>query len=1394
MKNIVHIITFFSLFLLITANSFAEEVKGVISKNASTHKANASDCFPGVRSYDLDINNVRARINTGGDMWFDKTASGGNAAEYEIPKGSGKTSLFSASLWIGGEDDNGQLRLAALRYSQRGNDYWPGPLTIDWTAQVDNATCYDYDKHFVMTRAEVEAFTGDMEDGNLDDPDNLTERIENWPGNGDPTKNQSFFLAPYVNVAGSEAYEPTLGDYPYYDFENSLCNAPDKTMEEVYYNGAISKNSVLADQVLKGDMTLWWVFNDKGNVHTETSGDPIGLEIRAQAFAFNTSDEINNMTFYSYEIINRSTYRLNNTYFSQWVDTDLGHADDDYVGCDVERGLGYCYNGRTTDGQGQSWAYEGNPPAVGIDFFQGPYMDADGLNNPKYDANGDQIVDESINGVNFKGGFNNDSLVDNERYGMRRFVYHNNSNSGVPEYMTDPETAPEYYNFLRGIWKDNTKMKYGGNAHTSSGGNGPECDFMFPGDSDPWGWGTGQVPTPGWPNADGDWWTEATAGNQPEDRRFMQSAGPFTLESGAVNYITVGIPWARSATGGPWASVELLRQVDDKCQALFENCFKVIDGPDAPDLTIRELDRELILYITNPEGSNNFNDIPEDYVEGDPTIVAPDSTDWDSLYRFEGYQIFQLSDESVSVSDLGDIEKAREIAQCDIENYDDVGNPIGKLINIELRPEGNVPVVKVDGKNTGILHSFRVFEDAFSEEPLVNHKKYYFIAIAYAYNEYKKYSDDALSQGPESGLDGQKKPFLAGRKAPIGPVRVITAIPHFTSPEANGTKINSSYGEGPQITRIEGQGNGGNALEMTQASIDQIMSGSPWKIEHPVYEKSGGPINVRVIDPLNVKDGDFVLKFKDVVVEPLINPDFEPHFIDSANWILEEYNNAGVLVNTYTSDQSIRIENEQLLLDLGLAISINQVYPVGDSLSKDNGYIESSIEFGDSLNRWLIGVPDVDGVFGAQNWIRSGTATDRDDVERNDYDLTFDASGGVDGDALDANEDFEKMIFRTWAPYRLASKYTDGPAWIELINQNRISNLASVDIIITSDKSKWTRCPVIEMQEDYQLSIGNAAKFEQRNSPSVDKEGNPDGTGDGMGWFPGYAINIETGERLNMAFGEDSWLMSENGNDMIWNPSSNSFGLLGETYFGGKHFVYVFGHNEILTGAGGYDALRSCPAYDEGAWLDMMFKHSNSQMNKYLYFNAMWVGIPLAVDGQELLPEDNDATIKLRVAKPYRKYYSTHEWGSTAPQNDNLPMYTFSTGDLATGLNETDVAKNYLETVRVVPNPYYSWSSYETNQLDNRVKITNLPENCTVSIYSINGTLIRQFKVDKSGVPNLRGPENDEPKTSIDWDLKNFAGIPIAGGIYIIHIDAKDLGETTIKWFGSLRPTDLNSF
>ncbi|MDG1919582.1 MAG: hypothetical protein P8I47_09290, partial [Schleiferiaceae bacterium] len=72
-------------------------------------------------------------------------------------------------------------------------------------------------------------------------------------------------------------------------------------------------------------------------------------------------------------------------------------------------------------------------------------------------------------------------------------------------------------------------------------------------------------------------------------------------------------------------------------------------------------------------------------------------------------------------------------------------------------------------------------------------------------------------------------------------------------------------------------------------------------------------------------------------------------------------------------------------------------------------------------------------------------------------------------------------------------------------------------------------------------------------------------------------------------------------------------------------------------------------------------------------------------------------------------------------------------------------------------------------------------ETCTISIFTPNGTMIRQIRKDNS-------------MTYVEWDLKNTYNVPIASGVYIIHIDAGALGEKIVKWFGALRPVDLNSF
>ncbi|NQV01318.1 MAG: hypothetical protein HQ542_01625, partial [Bacteroidia bacterium] len=986
--------------------------------------------------------------------------------------------------------------------------------------------------------------------------------------------------------------------------------------------------------------------------------------------------------------------------------------------------------------------------------------------------------------------------------------------SGVPWYMQDPDYAPEYYLFLRGIWKDNTQMIYGGNAHASAGGVGPACTFMFPGDSDPCDWGTNGQP----PNGE-KYWTEETAGNNPSDRRFMQSAGPFTLEPGACNYITVGIPWARTISGTPFDAVEKLRVVDDLCQSLFDNCFAVLNGPNAPDLTIQEMDRKLIIYITNRKVNDAGNNYQEKYVEFDPAIPNPDTLPHnmrnDSLYRFEGYQIYQLKDATVSAADITNPSKSRLVFQCDIKNG------ITQLVNwtFDQNMNGNIGEVMVDGSNTGIVHSFELTEDKFAtaDLTLINHKQYYYLAVAYAYNQYAPYN-----QIDPAGLAGQKKPYLAGRSN----IKSYTGIPHIPLDDVT----HSNYGDGPTITRIQGQGNGGKILFMDPSTILEILSkppasstntygGSDYPIAYQAKYLTGfGPLNVQVVDPLNVVASDYIVTFDSMIPGPT-NPTFTNPNIRFGHWKMVDVK-SGV---TYTSDTTTIYPYEQLFLDLGIAVEIAQIPNPGDTLpgnlhTDDNGLIFSPPAiYADPANQWLGGVPDWDNPPGIDlNWIRAGTYRAGGLSSLYDWDMAA-------FDPWDPNKNYQQIQVMsgdhpfvgevsggTWAPYSLCA-YTQqldvGPAYSSNSKKfNKLYNLASVDIIITPDKSLWTRAPVIELCPDSLIAEGRARLFDLRKGKSVNVDGDTGVVSSdpmynsnyiseyGMGWFPGYAINLETAERLNIMFGENSWLVGNNGRDMLWNPSSRIHDQSFNPVFGGQHYVYIMAHRDLTL-----DTINlNFPAYDAGQKLFsvLRLKKLDNIYKTRAYASAMWVNIPLAVEGKEWLSDP--LAIMIRVAKPYQRYYSETIPDSIVDtvQNRAWPMYTFNTDAVATAKNNTAKMESDLDLINVVPNPYYAYDDYERNQLDNRIKIVNLPTRCTVTIYDLSGTMIRQFNVDKSGIPLPRASTaglNTDAKTSVDWDLKNFAGIPIAGGVYLINVKAEGLGERTLKWFGILRPVDLNS-
>ncbi|MFN9800974.1 MAG: T9SS C-terminal target domain-containing protein, partial [Bacteroidota bacterium] len=159
-----------------------------------------------------------------------------------------------------------------------------------------------------------------------------------------------------------------------------------------------------------------------------------------------------------------------------------------------------------------------------------------------------------------------------------------------------------------------------------------------------------------------------------------------------------------------------------------------------------------------------------------------------------GYLVYQLANAEVNPADLDDIGKARLIAQCDVRNE------ISNIINYSRDPDTEmiVPELMVDASNEGIRRSFRVTTDAFAQgnNRLVNHKTYYFMVIAYGYNNYQEY-DVAQERG-------QDEAFLASRKGAIGAIPVIAAIPHDVKPENGGTTANASYGTGVFLTRIEG--------------------------------------------------------------------------------------------------------------------------------------------------------------------------------------------------------------------------------------------------------------------------------------------------------------------------------------------------------------------------------------------------------------------------------------------------------------------------------------------------------------------------------------------------------------------------------------------------------------
>ena len=1351
--------------------------------NSDFNTSLREDCLEAINTTNLNINNVRALLQVGGDVWWDL-----DNGSYVVPKQASRedevSAIFSGSVWVGGLTPSGSIKLAAgpngAYYGRQGAvDWYSGPLDVEGI--TDKPICDDWNTFFKVdgesVRNAVRLFDKDPLAFACD---SIQNDVKYWPGKNNPFWGEeydfelpvdqslgAFWDEPGVDGNGDGVYNPCDGDFPIINIRN--CEPFDRKA---------------AFELIPDEMTFW-IYNDNGGAHRISFATPIQMEVQVQAFAYATNDAINDMTFNRYKLINKASEDIRETYFALWVDPDLGCYQDDYIGCDVDRSLAYVYNEDAVDGIeggetcGGVNTYGTNVPILGIDYFRGP-------RGPKIfcrDMDGNiltQIDEETGDTVNLfcdppigSGDF--DTLLE---IGMSAFMYMNNCGVGNPPVATcDAGQSTEFYNIMKGIWLDGTPVTVGGDGYNP--GSTDSTSYVFPDE----------------PNDEStDAWSMCTADLPFGDRRVLQVTGPLLLQPQATNELIVGVVFVPDEESYPCPDLSRLLSADDLAQSLFDNCFNITDGPDAPDVCGIELDQEIIMTLFNQEGSNNFKEL---YEEKDLLISDESVMGDDELYKFEGYKIYQLVNGGISPSELDNIDKARLVFQTDLKNE------VSELWNwtSQISPISSSiiysPTRKVVGANIGMKNTLSITEDQFAtgaDPRLVNHKTYYYMSLAYGFNEYAKFEEDTGT--------GQPRPYIEGR----GNIKTYAYTPRPIVYQ----ELLSNYGDVPSLTRLDGVGSGLTFIDMEDDMYDKILEASVNgnAADGVTYKKNAGPVNVKIYNPLDVKEGTFRLELFGTELDENNSTNF---LGGDARWRLTNIGDGDVI----ESDTTIDVSAEQIVEKYGFSIELNQIAEPGELREVNNGAVGSTLEYDDvNGSIWMTAIPDGglgngDRLF---DWVANTVAQD------------------PENDLKEVSDVFYPFSMARYAPpSELEPSFYVTPAWKQgqgflidpviqfgdlLLNQD----LNNVDIIMTSDKEKWSRCIVVETASpDYYNTAGlqtqgNRNQFDIRAGASVGKDGEPDGSGEGMGWFPGYAVDVETGERLNIFFGENSVYdedVSEyltggsTGGDMIFNPTSQTisadappdqpqfgiFNLVG----GGQHFIYV-----------------TRQRYDECALLANDLQPSNNPTTKFNPLSLVtWAAFPTNAvgDGNNLLSVadgiiPNELKFKLRVTNPFGFATEIDEEGTSSNNKydgakiGGYPAFEFKIEGAASRALAANEYEGALENVNVVPNPYYAYSAYERSEFDNTIKITNLPPRADITIYSLDGKFIRTFLRDEQDmIKSSSFPvQTQQGFPDVSWDLKNDKGVPVASGVYLIHVRAEfddgSMEERVIKWFGVGRKFD----
>lgn len=317
--------------------------------------------------------------------------------------------------------------------------------------------------------------------------------------------------------------------------------------------------------LLIGDQTLWCVYHDlDAPEHLNDAGKtlPLGIEVQQTTFGFNLSGPLENVAFVKFLLINKGGNTLEDAFISVWSDPDLGGAADDLVGADTTISLGYCYNATNRDN-----VYGSDPPAVGIDFFQGPIVPSAG--------------DTAYVSGQLIPGFRNLPMASFNKY----------------INGTDPGSAQDTYNYMQGLLANGDPV--------IDQVTGEITRYQVAGDP---------VTRVGWLDSN------------PADRRMMLSAGPFNMEpwsdSDSDDVPEVGEPGVQEVVCAVvvgqgrdrLTSITGMRFNDLFAQTAFDNNFVLPSAPPPPVVHAASLDE--MISLTWGDTSEVYYDEPGYLFEG----------------------------------------------------------------------------------------------------------------------------------------------------------------------------------------------------------------------------------------------------------------------------------------------------------------------------------------------------------------------------------------------------------------------------------------------------------------------------------------------------------------------------------------------------------------------------------------------------------------------------------------------------------------------------------------------------------------------------------------------------------------------------------------------------------